>query len=438
MAGILGNSTASHPRNVLAYILLTITTTIGMASFLRKKNKNDDKKNRQPPEPAILQQQSSTSPTPPLYARFATSTSTSSDASSPTSRPVVSGPMSLASSRKSLSGGSSERGGASNPYGRSFGNGNNAKWNVSGSVLRMKREQSGQSSQSIASGSGVFPSTSTQDSSLPGPQFATAGNGSTSKLGRGSPAAYGSSLGVESVSRVSLDTPLPAPKPKSQPIRQPPLTPRIRDPATPGDKPLPTPGPVIPTSPDPEALSPSLASEAKKSRATKRLSDDLSNNDVFSLYPDILAGYQRASNMTKLANTNTVSSPFASVTSSPQAGPLGYPIDLLAQFTSQPISNSSEPLSSYPSTSSFTDGRSIPPTSNSKYPSNPSPSQTKPPSPKKSGFPSLKGRVTTNLYGQSVDNGPNPDRISLDDPNWNVGRTKGSLEQPSGEVSIYF
>ena len=440
-----------------------------MAGFLRKKNKIDDKKNKQPPE-TILQQQSSTSPNPPpLYARFATSTSTltSSDAaSSSTSKPIVSGPMSLASSRKSSSGqGGSERGGGGlNPYGRTVVNGNSAKRNASGPDLKMKREQSGQSNQSIASGSA---SANTKDS----PISTTAGisNGSTSKLvlGGGSPASYGYNLGVGSVSLASLDKPLPAPKPDPQPIRQPPPTLRIRDPATLGEKPLPTPGP---------------------SRAT---SDDFSNDDTFSPYPNIPTADQKSSNATKPANTNTDLSPFVSQ----QAGPSGYPKDLITQlqltqpqFPSQPLSNSSELSSPYPSPSSYMDGKSIPSTSNSNHPSNFPPSQTKPPSLKKSGLPSLKGRLsfsrrstspskppspskllkmssrtsqdrasfdvgngsgstpgtavailmTTNSYGQSGDNGPNSERIRLDDPNLDESRMRESLEQPRREVGTFF
>lgn len=487
----------------------TVTTAIAMAGFLRKKNKVEDKKNRPPAEPTFVQQQSSSSSSPivpPLYARFATSSSQSSDAATAsTSRPMVSGPMSLASAKKPPSGqGSPERGGgASNSYGR---NGNNAKWNGSGPDLRMKREQSGQSNQSVASGSGYFPPTSARDPyALPTPQFPAA-NGSTSKLGGGSPAAYGSSLGLGSVSRASLDKPLPPPKPDPQPVRQPPPTPRIRDPTllpTREDKPLPTPGPVLPASLIPEA-SPSFASEAKQSRAAKRLSDDLSNYDAFSPYPDIRTGDRKASNATKIAHTNAVSSPFASNGSSQQARPSsqsGYPKDLVAQLQSiQPPSQPifSEPSSSYPSSSPYTNSRPIPPATT--YPSNPplsQPVQTRPPSPKKSGLPSLKGRLSFSLRspspskppspsklqkvpsraspdrlpfdvdggsglglanglgsgsglppgaaaaipmtasssGHSGNDGPNPKRISLDDPFQNEGRTRGSLEQPRGEVS---
>ena len=46
--------------------------------------------------------------------------------------------------------------------------------------------------------------------------------------------------------------------------------------------------------------------------------------------------------------------------------------------------------------------------------------------------------MTTNSYGQSGDNGPNPERIRLDDPNLDESRMRESLEQPRGEVGTFF
>ncbi|KAF7972400.1 hypothetical protein HWV62_18050 [Athelia sp. TMB] len=228
---------------------------------------------------------------PPLYARFATTSSSSIDTDARTSRPAVSGPISLAGARKGAPGGGS--GGGSGAV-----SGNRSPLNSRNGV------------QQSTSGAGYFPQFPAISHSEASPYTSASGThfhpvGSNTASPRMNYRQNSSDSPV--TSNASFERHLNGPDVPSGDHRRFMGTSNMSHSTTSIDKPLPMPSPLVPVSAAPP--SPSNAN-VRPSFEEQQLQDDLRmlyNTDLESAYPDIRHHIDIDSNKNGSAGVNDTS-----------------------------------------------------------------------------------------------------------------------------------